>query len=297
MVAVRRANPDGAEVWSFVPLAQSQVGFPAAETMHSANSGIIVHRVGQVVYELRDEGREFARVLQHHTNQTLHPHVTTLVYQEILGVQERLHWYIHMRAPNDYGKLLQMVDHDTEFQEIGLVDRLPDKGGGNWERMFVEGSFQETVIVPQHGLTHHCDDEVDGLFAAPAKNQTAQSPDEILNTANARAIVHRKAQVKYEFRKEGRAFAYDWQDHVNRALPGEATVLLYEEQWGKQDRIHWLIHLRSLDSYRAIVELAGKDDTYGQLFSAERVPQYKGGGTWGRMFLDGSIEDVVLLPI
>ncbi|SCE73351.1 hypothetical protein GA0070562_2103 [Micromonospora tulbaghiae] len=283
--------------WSFLLPAQHQTTTAPDEILHSGNAGLIIHRVGQVAYEFRDEAREFARSLQQHNNQVLHPYATAFVYEEVFGRQERLHWLIHMRAPNDYGRLLEMVEHDSDFKEIAQGDRLTDRGGGNWERMFGEATFQETVIVPQHGLTHADeDDDLDGLFAAPAHHQTDQPADRMLHSANACAIVHRRAQVKYEMRKEGRQFAYEWQEHINRALAGEATIFLYEETWGRQDRIHWLIHLRTLDAYRHLMRLAETDDDFRALLDKQFVAPHKGGGTWGRMFVEGSINDTVLVP-
>lgn len=289
--------PTRSDPWSFLRPAQYQTPTPPEEILHSGNAGLIIHRVGQVAYEFRGEAREFATALQQHNNQALHPYATAFVYEEILGRQERLHWLIHMRAPNDYGRLLEMVEHDTEFQEIAQGDRLTERGGGNWERMFTESTFQEVVIVPQHGLTHAGeDDDLNGFFAAPAHHQTGQSPEVMLHSANAGAIVHRRAQVRYEMRKEGRQYAYEWQDHINRTLAGDATIFLYEETWGRQDRIHWMIHLRTLDSYRELLRLPETDPEFRKLLDRECVPPHKGGGTWGRMFVEGSINDTVLVP-
>ncbi|GAA2267793.1 MULTISPECIES: DUF6039 family protein [Kitasatospora] len=282
--------------WSFIPPAGEQVDVSPDELMHSANSGLIIHRVGQLAYELRAEGRSFARDLQFFTNKGLHPYATTLVYEELFGVQDRMHWLIHMRAPNDYARLLEMVDHDEEFQEVSTSDRLTEKGGGNWEKMFVQGSFQERVIVPQHGLTHADEEDLGDLFAAPARCQTRQSPEQMLHSANAGVIIHRSGQVRFEFRKEARKFALAWLSRINEALAGYATVLLYEEQWGVQDRVHWLIHLKTLDDYRRIVELEAGDAELRELLTGERVPAHRGGGTWGRMFLDGSLRETVLVP-
>lgn len=154
--------------WTDSAPAAEQVAEPPEQLLHTGNSGLIIHRVGQLTYEFRTEGRSFARDLQFFTNKALHPNATTFVYEELFGTQDRLHWLIHMRAPNDYGQLLEMVDHNTEFQEVATNDRLTEQGGGNWERMFVQGSFQEKVIVPQHGLTHAGHDEdLGGLFAVP----------------------------------------------------------------------------------------------------------------------------------
>jgi len=164
--------------------------------------------------------------------------------------------------------------------------------------MFEEASFRESVIVPQHGLTPAGEDaEMVGLFAAPAQFQVPQQREEQLHSANAHVIIHRTAQVKYGLRKEGRQFAFEWQDYINRILPGVVTIFLYEETWGTQDRIHWLIHLRELGAYREIMDLETVDDEFRKLLAADRIAQHKGGGTWGRMFVDGTIHDTVLVPL
>ncbi|MDQ2583626.1 DUF6039 family protein [Saccharothrix yanglingensis] len=282
--------------WTFVPPAQEQTPDPVDELLHTGNSGLIIHRVGQVNYRFRRQARSFARDLQDGTNKALHPYATTLVYEELFGVQDRLHWLIHMKAPNDYGRLLEMVDHDAEYQEIAEADRLSEDGGGNWERMFAEGSFREHIIVPQHGLTHADDHDVEGLFAAPAQFQTDQSRDVMLHSGNAGVVLHRTGQVRYALRKQGRKFAFEWGAHLNRELAGRCTVFLYEEQWGTQDRIHWMIHLRTLDDYRAVLEQETGNDELRALLAKQRVPDHAGGGDWGALFLDGSLHDTVLIP-
>lgn len=280
-----------------LPPAQHQTVSPPEEILHSGNCGLIIHRVGQFNLEFRAEGRAFARTLQQHLNRVTHPQATTLLYEEIFGTEDRFHWLVHLRAPNDYLQFIRMADEDADLQEIVESDRLPEKGGGNWERMFVEGSFQEAVMVPQHGLVHAGDGALrDGLFVPPARCQTSLPAEQMLHSANAKFIVHRSGQVRYAFREEGRAFAYEWQDYVNRALAGEVTIFLYEETWGRQDRIHWLIHLRSLDAFGEILAMGGEEADYRAIFSRQRIPASRGGGTWARMFVDGSIEDRVLIP-
>jgi hypothetical protein len=199
-----------------------------------------------------------------------------------------------MKAPNDYAGFIRMADHDRGVRQVVEEDRLPQRGGGNWERMFAEGSFREKVIVPQHGIVH-IDDSFEGLFVPPARFQTSLAADKLVHTANAGVVIQRAAQLKYEFRDEGRMFAYEWQDYVNRKLGDRLTVLLYEETWGQQDRIYWMLHLRALDDFAQILALARHDDSYRGLFTQERA-SHKGKGTWARMFVDGTIHDTVLVP-
>jgi hypothetical protein len=199
-----------------------------------------------------------------------------------------------------------MVDHDAAFQDIAARDRLPKKGGGNWEKMFIYGSLQETIMCPQHGFANVDHDDHDDhsgdprerreTFVPPALHQTTQSPEQQLNSANAGAVVLRTGDVRYEFREEGRRFLYDWSNHVNDALPGQATAFIYEQTWGRQDRIHCLIHLRRLEDYGLVQEIDRSDGMAKEVYDVERVPEAKGGGRWDRLFAPASINDVVMVP-
>lgn len=281
--------------------AQQQTGLPPEQLLHSGNAGMIIYRVGRLEYEFAREGRAYSVDLLKYVNEHQVGVATTFAYEEVFGVRDRMHWLIHMRSPNEYGKLLEMVDHDERFQDISVVDRLPEKGHGNWERMFVPRSFAERILVPQHGLhLHHDEDAADDgeevNFAPSARHQSAQPFDVQLNTANAGAIVLREADVKYEYRKEGRLFGFDWQEYVNRELAGRVTILLYEETFGRQDHIYWLIHLRSLDDWRALAELERTDAIQSEIYAKPRLHESKGGGTWEQLFVPTSVRDTLLLP-
>jgi hypothetical protein len=280
--------------------AQDQTSLAPEKLLHSGNAGMIIYRVGQLKYEFAKEGRGFSVDLLDYVNEAQVGVATTFCYEEMFGTKDRLHWFIHMRSPDEYQKLLEMVDHDSDFQDISAIDRLPEKGHGNWERMFVYGSMRERILVPQHGLTHshdeddHGDDH--GSFVPPARNQTLQPFDTQFNSANAGAIVLRTADIKYEYRKEGRLFAFDWQEYVNRALGGQLTVLLYEQTFGQQDQIHWLIHLRDLSDYQALVELDRSKQMEERIYDKQRVHDSKGGGNWEGLFVPTSIHDTLLIP-
>ncbi|MDY7792745.1 DUF6039 family protein [Burkholderia ubonensis] len=67
-----------------------------------------------------------------------------------------------------------LVDHDKAFQDSYQEDRLPERGGGDCERIFVQGSFREHVIVPRHGFAREAMDELDPRsFLPPARHQIA----------------------------------------------------------------------------------------------------------------------------
>lgn len=281
---------------SLVRPAQEQITTPAAETLHSANSGLIIHRTGQIRYEFRAEGREFARVLQAHFNRALHPHATTFIYEEIFGTENRFHWLVHMKAPNEYSRFIRASDHDEGVRTTVQENRLEERGNGNWERMFEEGSFQEHVLCPQHGIVQLQDKQAfKEYFALPAHTQTAVPVDRILHSANSGVIVLRSARLRYAFREEGRRFCQEWQEYLNRKLTGQVTTLLYEEIWGQQDRLYWLMHMRDLSDYREVMALSERDGDYRQLFTKELSGQ-RGSGNWASMFVDGSIQDCVLAP-
>lgn len=273
--------------------AQYQTTLPPDQLLHSGNAGLIIHRVGMLEYGMAREGRDFSVDLLDYMNRAQAGVATTFCYEEVFGVRERLHWFVHMKSPEKYSKLLDMVDHDEAFQQISLKDRLPKKGGGNWEKMFVYGSLRETIMCPQHGFTDDVHD-VPGTFVPPATHQTTQK--EQLNSATAGAIVLRSADVRYELREEGRQFLYDWSQYVNDSLDGRATAYIYEQTWGQQDRVHALIHLRELDDYQAVQEVDRGDGMRKEVYDVERVPERHGGGQWDRLFVPASINDVLMVP-
>jgi hypothetical protein len=99
--------------------------------------------------------------------------------------------------------------------------------------------------------------------------------------------------VAYRFREEGRLFAFDWQESVNQKLAGRVTSLLFEQNFGRQDRIHWLIHLRDLADHEVLREF---DESGAALFGKQRIHPSKGGGTWDELFVPASIHDTVMVP-
>lgn len=280
-----------------VPRAHLQTSIEPEKLLNTANAGLIIHRVGQFKYEYAAEGYGFSVDLLTYINENQLGVATTFCYEETFGVRDRVHWLIHMRSADEYKKLLHMVDHDEKFQDIAIRDRLPEKGHGNWERIFLESSMQERILVPQHGVNQlHDDDDDDGLFAPPARNQTLQPREQQLHSGNAGAIVLRSGNVKYEFREEGRIFWWDWQETVNMALPDQVTCFLYEETWGQQDHIHCLIHLRDLDDYKALLALERSVQFQQDVYGKPRIHDSKGGGAWEKLFVDGTIKDTLLVP-
>ena len=278
--------------------AQPDQALAPVTAMHSANSGFTVHRAGQLEYGFAAEGRKFSVDLVGYLNNAQGGVVSTYLFTELFGTRDRLHWLLHMRSPHDYQRLLQMVDHDRDYQDISTLDRLPTKGGGNWERMFMPGTFQERILCPQHGFGHPPEGAVDRseVFTEPAQYQTTQPADIQLTTATAGVVVIRTGKARYDLRDQARYFGVDWSEYVNTALLGHVTAFLYEEIFGRQDTLHWLIHLRSLDDYASLEGLDRTDPGYRDLLDRKRVPDSKGGGNWGNLFVPGSLHDTVLVP-
>ncbi|MDB4987472.1 MAG: sle [Myxococcaceae bacterium] len=271
---------------------------PSIESLNSLTAGLIIHRVGQINYGFADEARSFARDLQGYMNVRLNSQATTLVYEEIMGSYGRMHWLVHMKDPSDYGRLLKMVDHDKAFREIYEGDRLPERGGGNWERMFVQGSFRENVMVPQHGFAKQGLDQIEeDRFVPPARHQLERGSKDSLNSSPAGILVVRTVQASYEARDLARYYLYDWLTHVNRAADGALTATLFEEIWGCQDRLHVLLHMRSLDDYRLLFELESRDAGLREMMAKPRITISGQPLGWGRLFQHTSMGDTVLVPL
>ncbi|MFJ8189379.1 DUF6039 family protein [Streptomyces sp. NPDC096094] len=61
-------------------------------------------------------------------------------------------------------------------------------------------------------------------------------------------------------------------DAINAKQGGEVSVLLYEEAFGTSDRIHWLIHMKSLASYYSLIDMrAWMEDDVRDVYSKERI--------------------------
>ncbi|GAA3273808.1 hypothetical protein Dvina_37685 [Dactylosporangium vinaceum] len=130
----------------------------------------------------------------------------------------------------------------------------------------------------------------------PAQHQVEAGAAGLLHSANAGVIVQKVGQLRSEYRNEGRVFAREMAKHVNARQAGNATAFVYEETFGYEDRLHFLIHLRSLDTYYGMVEMGDQDRAYRESVAKERVQTDSGAGAWDRLFVDGSMRSNVLLP-
>ena len=252
MTAERRAQ--------IVPPAQHQIEPLPADLLHSANAGVVVQKVGQLRSEYRNEGRMFAREMAKHVNARQNGNATTFVYEETFGYEDRLHFLIHLRSLDTYYAMVEMGDQDREYRASVAKERVQDdSGAGAWDRLFVDGSMRSDVLLPLPGQ-----DRATALT---------------LHSGNAGIVLHRAAGIGYGFRPEALGIARELTDAINKSLPGEASAVVYEEAFGAADRLHWLIHLRDLTTYRRLLAL--------EAFTEQGRP-----GT----FVDGSVRDDALTP-
>lgn len=134
-------------------------------------------------------------------------------------------------------------------------------------------------------------------FVLPtAQDQTSLAPDAILHSGNAGVIVERVGQLRAEFRSEARQFARELSEYLNTNYAGIISVFVYEETFGTKDRLHWLMHLKSLHAYETLIRMGSQDAGWRDIIMRQRIEPERGGGTWDRMFLDGALHETVLIP-
>jgi len=298
---------------TLIPTAALQTSVPADQILHSGNAQVIVERIGQIRGGHGTRAREAVHRACEHINGTLTGRASAFVYEETFGVKDRLHVLVHLRSFDDYESLLQTGGLDADFRNGVLGNHLPD--GPVWDDMFVEGSVRELVMQPHrwgmHGsLTEEMVKDpsispIDGgdpsaprFIVTPAQAQTAVPADRTLNSATAGVIMRRTADFNYEFRAEARVFARTIAETVNLNMPGLATVFLYEEDFGRMDRLHWYIHMRSLGVYYQLMGLDARSDPEAPRASyiQDWISPDRGGGSWERMLVQGSVRDVGLTP-
>lgn len=136
-----------------------------------------------------------------------------------------------------------------------------------------------------------------GRFRLPAAQERFDVPaEQLMNSLNSGAIIVRTAQVKNKYRAEGRAFAQGLADIVTKEMLGMATSAVYEEPFGIQDRLTWLVHLRQLDDFNEIAASCSTEEAFTHLQQATRVGGLDSEVTWEEMFVDGSFHDRLIVP-
>ncbi|MER6514330.1 DUF6039 family protein [Nonomuraea sp. NPDC001636] len=284
-----------------IPPAEQQTSVPAADLINSATAGVIVERTAQVRNGSHAKGRKFARMMAEMVTAKQVGVASVFVYEETFGTKDRLHWLIHLSSLHAYEQMVHMGTSDDEYR-----DNTADSG---WDEIFVDGSMTETVLLPQfwgmygtavdgerekQSTVYLQQGEITGLPGA--REQVPQPYEQLVHSGNCGLLLHRTAQLDYDFRSEGRTFAREAAESINENLPGEATVFVYEEAFGAADRIHWLIHMKSLSTYYKVLALHVKDEKVRDLYFQQRIAPERGGGTWARMFVPGSMHDTGLTP-
>jgi len=290
-----------------IPPAQEQTSLPPEDLLTSANAGVIVERTAQLRNGFHSAGRQFARGLAELINVKQQGTATVLVYEETFGTKDKMHFLIHLSSLAAYEVLVAMGSKDEEYRAQLSPEQREE--AARWDKIFVDGGMHETVLLPQFWGMYGT--KADGKLeretevytqSAPitslpgAREQVALPSDQILHSGNAGLVMHRTALLDYDFRSEGRVFAREVAESINENLPGEATVFVYEEAFGLADRLHWLIHLKSITSYYRLLELHVRNEKVRDLYFQQKVSAEKGGGTWARMFVPGSLGDVALTP-
>lgn len=277
--------------------ASHQVEVAEEKILHSANAGALVERVGQLRDEFRIEGRKFARDLAAYISTNYVDTASVFVYEEIFGTKDRLHWFIHLKALEDYENLLyQGVTDENWRDEVVYKKRIEqEKGGGTWNRMFVDGSRRDTVLLPQYwGMD--ADDQFD-VAPIPAGAQLSQSPDRWLTSVNSGLTLHRTAVPRYGLEREAQAFTREIAQAWNAAFEGFATALCFTEGLAESDRIHLLIHMASLRSYHVVFgPRAIRDERVEEVLRRNWMPEGVPAGAWTELFREGSISDLALTP-
>jgi Family of unknown function (DUF6039) len=291
-----------------IPVARMQSEVPYEKLLHSANAGLVVERTAVARAEFRSEARVFARDLAQYITSTQIGVCSVYVYEETFGTKDVIHWILHLPSLEVYEAMVQMGNSDPGFRDVFFRQRIaPEKGGGTWDRIFLDGSITETVLLPQFtGMYGTATDgspaeqlqtRDGGLILPPAQAQTSVPPEQCLNTASAGIVIHRTGQLTYPFRAEGRQFARAVAETINTHQSGLATVFLYEEAFGRSDRVHWLIHLRNLAAYYSLIDMrAFMRPEVAEVYTRDWIPAEKGGGDWSRIFIDATLHDMALTP-
>jgi hypothetical protein len=131
-----------------VPCAVEQT--EQANYLHTGNAGLVMHRTGQLVHENRMEGRAFARQLAEGWNASLEGVATIFLYEEVFGQSDRIHWLIHLKHMSTYYNLMGFRARiDAAARELFTRQWVPaERGGGGWERLFVQSSLTDLALVP-----------------------------------------------------------------------------------------------------------------------------------------------------
>jgi len=273
--------------------AAHQSAASGAGLLHTANAGVVVERTATVAGGMAVQANLFARQVVETLNKAGTGVATAFVYDEAFGEQNRLHWLVQLNSMSDFEEVMTGVAGDREL----------------WSTLFLPGSVRDCVMLPQFWGMYNTRVEGDaqkhsGLLEGsgpitglpPAYHQTAVPFDRLLHSANSGVVVHRSGVLDYNFRSEGRQFARQVAESINSNVGDDVSVFVYEGAFGPADHLHWLIHMRSFEAYFRLLEMHVRNEDVRDLYFRELVSPEKGGGTWARMFLPGSLTDVAMTP-
>lgn len=128
----------------------------------------------------------------------------------------------------------------------------------------------------------------------PAQHQTSQKAASLLHSGNAGFIIARSAQLRYEYRQEGREFFLQVAKFMNNANMNDASFFVYEEAFGNQDRLHWLIHLKNPADYAISLDMVDHDKEMIDILESEEVVDDK--ANWGRTVVESTVQEKILVP-
>ncbi|MER5558826.1 DUF6039 family protein [Streptomyces sp. NPDC002506] len=296
-----------------VPPALHQTSQPPEKVLHSGNAGVVVERVAQIAAGQSGTARALAREAAEFANDKHAGLVTVFVYDETFGVKDRIHWLIHFNSLEDYERLLHMGGAQ-DFRDGVLGGFVAQRSAREWEAAFVPGSVQETMMFPhrwgmfgtatqkmaQDPAMSPLDPAREGPWfeVLPAAHQTSVAPESLLNTATAGVVMHRTVDFSYEFRAEARLFARTVTENTNLNSGGQASAFVFEEAFGKMERMHFLIHMQSLSTMYALMGIDARTDPSSPraTYMQDWVSPEKGGGRWDRMIVEGGGRDSALTP-
>jgi hypothetical protein len=271
------------------------------QVLHSTNAGVVVERVAQVRSGFGARARQLSRQAAQAINREHAGAATVFVYEETFGTKDRLHWLLHLRSLDDYAA----VARGSDF--------LACHGGESWDQLFVDGSARETVMLPHRwgmfgaateamtkdpSMSPLAPGESRRRFVVePAQAQTSLAPELTLNSATCGILMRRVIDFTYPYRAEARVFARTAAENVNINMDGLASAFVYEEMFGSLDRIHFLIHIRSLPIMYLLMGLDARTDPNAPrhtTYVRNWVSPEKGGGGWDKMTVQGSTRDSAL---
>ncbi|WP_209111902.1 DUF6039 family protein [Endozoicomonas sp. G2_1] len=291
-------SEDKLDLLSYLPPATKQTSVSKEELLNSGNAGVIIMRSGQVTNLYRNEARECALEVCEHTNKTQKGFISSYIYEETYGQQDRIYWFIHLKSLSDYMRFHRLANQDPAFGEIFMRNRSHFEGEyASWINMFPEATFNETVIVPHRwgssgtNIPHDADSS-----QIIANQQVENQRSQVFHSANSRMVLMRSADVKVKHRSAARLFGRQYADYINSHCPSNVTCFMFEEHFGNVDRIHWHLNFEKYEDYEEFIEFCALDVGLKALM-VERIRMDGEVSTAGfGHFKQSSIKDLLVCP-